>query len=276
MTTPQPASPAAVTECPGGWTRAVLRLGRRRSLALITGGATLLALASTWGLCQLFTAGNPVAALAAVAIVMLMLTPLLAAPLLRGLFDLEQARREFGARVAHDELTGLSTRQQFIVAAQREWERARRYGNDAALLLIDADYFGRLNAEHGRACGDELLRRMAQATAASLRQPDVLARYGGAALIVFLPQTDPLGALDAAERIRTRVQDLRLPWQGLEIGATVSIGVAPLRAELPSFDWMVHEAETALMAAKADGRNCVRTLPFQPNRSGEAYPVNSR
>ena len=104
----------------------------------------------------------------------------------------------------------------------------------------------------------------------------MLARFGGAEWVVFLPQTDPLGALDVAERIRTQVQALRIPWQGVEVGTTVSIGVAPLRAELPTLDWMIHEADTALRAAKADGRNCVRTLPFQPRRSGEAYPVNSR
>ena len=118
--------------------------------------------------------------------------------------------------------------------------------------------------------------RIAAAAAASLRQPDLLARFGGEELIVFLPQTDPLGALDVAERIRTRVQALRLPWQGLEVGTTVSIGVAPLRSEMPTLDWMIHEADAALRAAKADGRNCVRTLPFQPRRSGEAYPVSSR
>ena len=93
---------------------------------------------------------------------------------------------------------------------------------------------------------------------------------------VFLPQTDPLGALDVAERIRAQVQALRMDWQGMDVGTTVSVGVAPLRSELPSLDWMIHEADTALRAAKSDGGNCVRTLPFQPNRSGEAYPVNSK
>ena len=176
----------------------------------------------------------------------------------------------------HDELTGVPNRRHFMTVAQREWERARRYGNDAALLLIDADHFKRINEDHGQPCGDELLRRISHAAAASLRQPDVLARFDGEELAVFLPQTDPLGALDVAERIRARVQALRLPWQGAEVGTTVSIGVAPLRAELPTLDWMIHEAGAALCAAKADGRNCVRTLPFQPKRSGEAYPVNSR
>jgi diguanylate cyclase (GGDEF)-like protein len=181
-----------------------------------------------------------------------------------------------GVLATHDELTGVPNRRHFMIVAQREWERARRYSNDAALLLIDADHFQRVNDDHGQRCGDELLRRIAQAAAASLRQPDVLARYDGEELAVFLPQTDPLGALDVAERIRAQVQALRLPWQGVEVCMTVSIGVAPLRSELPTLDWMIHEAGTALCAAKSDGRNCVRTLPFQARRSGEAYPVNSR
>jgi diguanylate cyclase (GGDEF)-like protein len=197
-------------------------------------------------------------------------------PLLRLVFDLERQRQKLAAAGTHDELTGVPSRNHFMDVAEREWKRARRYDTDAALLLIDADHFGRINDRHGRACGDELLRSMARIAAASLRQPDVLARLAGEKLIVFLPQTDPLGALDVAERIRSRVQALRVPWDGRQVGTTVSIGVAPLRDELPSFEWMIHEGETALLAAKADGRNCVRTLPFQPNRSGEAYPVNSR
>src|SRR5947207_2179630 len=74
---------------------------------------------------------------------------------------------------------------------------------------------------------------------------------------------------------RTR-QQLTVPWQSATVSTTVSIGVAPLRGELPSLDWMIHEADTALYAAKADGRNCVRTLPFEPSRSGGTYSVNSR
>jgi len=60
------------------------------------------------------------------------------------------------------------------------------------------------------------------------------------------------------------------------VSTTVSIGMAPMRAELPSLDWMIHESDTALYAAKADGRNCVRTLPFESSRSGGAFETNSR
>ena len=256
--------------------RGVLRLGLWRATALLTIAVWILAVVAAQAIISLLGRGDRTVAVVSASTLSLLLTPVLGAMLLRLVFQLELARQRIGMLTTHDTLTGLTQRRHFLEAAEREWERARRYGNDAALLLIDADGFRQVNDDHGHLCGDELLRRIAAATAASLRQPDLLARFGGEELIVFLPQTDPLGALDVAERIRTRVEALRLPWQGLEVGTTVSVGVAPLRSEMPTLDWMVHEADAALRAAKADGRNCVRTVPFQPRRSGEAYPVSSR
>lgn len=256
--------------------RGVLRLGLWRSTALLTIAVWILSVVAAQAMISLLGRGDRAVAVVSASTLSLLLTPVLGAVLLRLVFQLELARQRIGMLATHDTLTGLMQRRHFLEAAEREWERARRYGNDAALLLIDADRFRQINDDHGHLCGDELLRRIAAATAASLRQPDQLARFGGEELVVFLPQTDPLGALDVAERIRIRVEALRLPWQGLEVGTTVSIGVASLRSEMPTLDWMVHESELALRAAKADGRNCVRTVPFQPRRSGEAYPVNSR
>ena len=103
---------------------------------------------------------------------------------------------------------------------------------------------------------------MAAVIGGSLRHVDLLARFGGEEFIVFLPHTDSFGALDVAERIRSRVQAAQVAWQNVQIAVTVSIGVAPIRRELPTLDWMIHEADTALYAAKAAGRNCVRTLEF--------------
>lgn len=254
----------------------VLRIGLWRATALLTIAVWILAVVGAQAMISLLGRGDRAVAVVSASLLSLVLTPLLGSMLLRLVFQLEQARRQIGMLATRDALTGLTQRAHFLEAAEREWERARRYGNDAALLLIDADRFRDVNDAYGHLCGDELLRRIAAAAASSLRQPDLLARFGGEELIVFLPQTDPLGALDVAERIRMRVQALRLPWEGQEVGTTVSIGVAPLRSEMPSLDWMIHDADAALRAAKGDGRNCVRTLPYQPRRSGEAYPVNSK
>lgn len=275
----QPPFVAPAEPAPGLFrrlSRAVVHIGPWRAAALSSLAVCALAVALTQFLGSVLGQGDRTVVVLSVVALALVLAPLASTMVLRLTAELELARQQIGALTTHDELTGVANRRHFMAQAQREWVRSRRYGNDAAVLLIDADHFKRVNDAHGQLCGDELLRSMALAAAGSLRQPDILARFDGEELIVFLPQTDPLGALDVAERIRLRIEALQMPWQGQAVGTTVSIGVAPLRAELPTLDWMIHEAETALHAAKADGRNCVRTLPFQPKRSGEAYPVNSR
>ena len=168
-----------------------------------------------------------------------------------------------------DDLTGLSNRRHFLELVEREFARCRRYGDDGALLLIDADHLRRINEHMGQLCGDALLLEVTKRVGTTLRQPDLLARFGGAELAVFLPNTDPLGALDAAERIRQQVASAPYTWQQTHVVATVSIGVATVHQGQLSVDTMVHEAEQALEAAKEAGRNCVRTGPIKPRKNGE-------
>jgi len=254
--------------------RMVLKLGVARGVAAMTGVVTLLAVAISQEVISVLGRGDRGIAAGSATLCSVVLTPLIGYFVLRLVSELDRARQQLTVLATHDDLTGVHNRRHFMAVVQREWDRARRYGTPAALLLIDADHFKRINDSHGHLCGDELLRCIARAVGESLRQADVLARFGGEELIVFLPHTDPLGALDVAERIRERVQALSVPWDHTAVSTTVSVGVAPLRAELPSLDWMIHEADTALYAAKSDGRNCVRTLPFEASRSGGAYQVN--
>jgi len=174
-----------------------------------------------------------------------------------------------------DDLTGLANRRHFLQLVDREFARCRRYGDDGALLLIDADHLRRINEHLGQHCGDALLLEVTKRVGSTLRQPDLLARFGGAELAVFLPSTDPLGALDAAERIRQQVASSPYQWQQTHVVATVSIGVATVHQGQLNVDTMVHEAEAALEAAKEAGRNCVRTGPIQPRRNGEKVTPSS-
>ena len=179
------------------------------------------------------------------------------------------ARARHDLQAVDDDLTGLSNRRHFLELVEREFARCRRYGDDGALLLIDADHLRRINEHLGQLCGDALLLEVTKRVGATLRQPDLLARFGGAELAVFLPHTDPLGALDAAERIRQQVASSPYEWQQTHVVATVSIGVATVHQGQLSVDTMVHEAGAALEAAKEAGRNCVRTGPIKPQRNGE-------
>ena len=203
-------------------------------------------------------------------------TPLVAWPLLRLLADLEDRRAQLDVLATRDELTGVHNRRHFLVRADREWSRCRRYDMAAALLMVDVDLFKRINDVHGHLAGDLMLREIARAIADTLRQPDMLGRFGGEEFVVFLPHADPLGALDAAERIRERVAQLSLDWKGRTVRATVSVGVAALDAAHDSLAALIQDADQALYAAKDAGRNCVRSVPPPTQQRGAAYPVASR
>ena len=171
---------------------------------------------------------------------------------------------------ARDALTGAYTQLHFVAAADREWSRIRRHGEDAALLMVDVDHFKRLNEEHTTPCGDAMLVEITRLASATLRPYDLLARFGGGVLVVYLPHTDLLGALDVAERIRERVAGLGLAWQGKRVKATVSVGVAGIGGSHSGLDAVIADAGGALREAKGAGRNCVRAAPIPPKRNTEA------
>jgi diguanylate cyclase len=180
-------------------------------------------------------------------------------PLMRMLADLEAARVQLDVLATRDELTGVFNRRQFLVLADREWARCRRYEMGAAMVMLDVDHFKRVNDLHGHLAGDLMLREIARAAGETLRHADFLGRFGGEEFIVFLPHTDTLGALDVAERIRERVAAIKLEWRGQQIATTVSLGVATLGVAHETVGALIADADRALYIAKDAGRNCVRT-----------------
>jgi diguanylate cyclase (GGDEF)-like protein len=257
------------------FSRLVLRLGPLRATAALTVVVLLLAVAIAQIVISIAGTGNRVLATVSASVCSLVLTPLIGSLILRLVVELERIRSRLSVLATQDDLMGVNNRRHFMTLTEREWARARRYDTDSAVLLIDADHFKRVNDNYGHLAGDALLREIARVTAQSLRQPDVLARFGGEELIVFLPQTDPLGALDVAERIREQVGALRLVWHGQAVGTTVSVGVASIGSSHACLDALIHDADVALYEAKSAGRNCVRAAPIQPRRSGETHPITS-
>lgn len=190
----------------------------------------------------------------------------LAALLVRTSQDLVRGRHLAGAGGTLDPVTGVSSREPFLLLAEREFARSRRYGIGAALLLVDVDRFRRLVEGHHADVGDLVLREIAASTQATLRGADALARFGPAQLAVFLAHADPLGALDVAERIRERVENLEIAQRDHRLRATVSVGVVLMRPAHLSLQSVVDDAEAALGAARHAGGNCVRAAPVDPRR----------
>lgn len=271
---PPPPAPRAVSPA---WLQALTRLAGRASLgsalAFQAGVAVVVAVVVATLLVWLDGTSWPVALGAGV----LALVPAVAAgyAALHLARALAQSSVQREMLMVDDELTGVSNRRQFLRLAEREWSRCRRYGDDGALLLIDADHLRRINDSMGQRCGDAILMEVTRRVNATLRQSDLLARFGGAELAVFLPHTDPLGALDAAERIRQQVASAPFRWENAHVVATVSVGVAHVHMGQAALDGLIQDAEAALEAAKEAGRNCVRATPIQPRRSGETRSVTS-
>ncbi|HWM10931.1 MAG TPA: diguanylate cyclase [Solirubrobacteraceae bacterium] len=157
-----------------------------------------------------------------------------------------------------DELTGLFNHRRFQEVMTAEVERARRYGHELGLIMLDIDNFKQVNDTHGHLQGDMVLGEVARVLRQSSREIDEPARYGGEEMAVALPQTDLEGAYQFAERVRGRIEALELPRLSGDgtLRVTASFGVASLAsAGTADKDALVAAADGALYEAKRSGKN---------------------
>ncbi|TAH48956.1 MAG: diguanylate cyclase [Betaproteobacteria bacterium] len=154
-----------------------------------------------------------------------------------------------------DPLTGLANRRYFDAALTNELGRVRRKLGRAAVVLLDLDHFKRINDQWGHAGGDEVLKHFTALVGARLRDSDLFARLGGEEFAILLPGVDLVGAFRTAERLRRLVAGSPVRGELGEIGVTVSIGVATLRAGDVDPAEALARADEALYRAKDSGRN---------------------
>lgn len=156
-----------------------------------------------------------------------------------------------------DPLTGLGNRAHFIDSAEAELRRADRFNRDLTVLMLDIDFFKRINDRHGHAAGDEALRVFSRVLGRETRAVDLLGRVGGEEFAVVLPETGIDAGLQIAERVRAAVEQASFVFHHSEpIHFTVSIGASLLQAG-DSLDSLLARADDALYRAKHAGRNRV-------------------
>lgn len=161
------------------------------------------------------------------------------------------------ARLAScDSLTGLANRYAFFEQTEKARLLALRQRQPVALMMLDIDYFKRLNDRYGHAAGDDALCAFARTAAATLREHDILGRLGGEEFALLLPATDREGAMQAAERLRMAVEQTPIAFDGQTVVLTVSIGLVMVRAAEP-ISAALARADHALYLAKSAGRNRV-------------------
>lgn len=157
-----------------------------------------------------------------------------------------------------DGLTGIANRHHFMNVAEGEVARALRYQAPLAGLMLDLDHFKHVNDAHGHAIGDAVLRTVAEICTQSLRNIDLVGRYGGEEFAFLLPEAGIEQARITAERLGKAVANHSFSAGGRNFQVTASIGVAELRGAEDTLAALLDRADRALYAAKQAGRNCVK------------------
>ena len=168
--------------------------------------------------------------------------------------ELQNQLRELADR---DPLTGTYNRRYFDVTIARELSYCRRHGTSLALILIDIDHFKSVNDTYGHQAGDQLLISLADLLKRNSRGSDIICRFGGEEFLIALPDTDCATAAARAEEYARGFSDAGARWQGQQISATLSAGVASFPEQAEDADKLLRCADIALYQAKKSGRNRV-------------------
>jgi diguanylate cyclase (GGDEF)-like protein len=159
---------------------------------------------------------------------------------------------------SRDGLTGVLNHRAFQERFRDELLRAQRMGRNVALLMLDIDFFKRINDTYGHPVGDVVLRETAQILAQNVRAGvDVVARYGGEEFVCMLPDSDGRAALETAERIRQTLEAKEFDLGHARFRATLSIGGAVFPENAKHGKELLEKADKALYKAKDGGRNQV-------------------
>ena len=152
-----------------------------------------------------------------------------------------------------DSLTGLKNRHFFHQCISNEIIRSDRYLEPLSLLMFDLDHFKYVNDSFGHPMGDQVLKKTAEVVSDIIRKSDVIARVGGEEFMILLPQTELVGAMDLAEKIRYALENIEHKTVGV---VTASFGVVQ-RTENESEEDLYAHVDEAMYQAKAMGRNCI-------------------
>lgn len=171
--------------------------------------------------------------------------------------SLSLINNELNKQAVTDSLTGLFNHRFFHDTLDNEIKRSETFQLSFTVAIIDIDNFKQVNDTYGHLAGDEVLRKVAQVIRENVRQSDIPARYGGEEFGVLFYHAGKEKALIITERIRQSVEDLLVKTGGVEIGVTVSIGLAEYPREASNKNTLIQEADARLYAAKRAGKNRV-------------------
>lgn len=173
--------------------------------------------------------------------------------------SLERARlfQEMQGLALTDPLTGLHNRRSFFQLGKVEFSRAQRMNRPLSCMMLDLDHFKQVNDNYGHQGGDQILLEFANRCKNAVREMDFVGRYGGEEIIILLPETDLITALQIAERMCMSIGGTPMKIRQQEINVTASIGVAAKDENTDQLETLIARADQAMYIAKHKGRNLV-------------------
>ncbi|MDH3217787.1 MAG: GGDEF domain-containing protein [Candidatus Krumholzibacteria bacterium] len=176
------------------------------------------------------------------------------------LIDAEDIKyhREIQRKIKYDDLTGLLTKESLYLALQHELMRCKQFNLPLSVLMMDLDYFKRVNDTYGHPAGSHTLKEIGSIISKNLRETDVSARYGGEEFVSYLSERAKDTAGVAADHLRTAIANTPIIFGDATISITISIGIAQFPEDGRTIDELVAKADEALYVAKNQGRNQVR------------------
>ena len=182
------------------------------------------------------------------------------AKLQQALNDVKYLKERYESMSMIDDLTGLFNRRYFYAQAAVVISSLERYGQGMCVLILDLDFFKKINDSYGHMTGDQVLIDVAATLKEEMRESDILVRFGGEEFVVVFTNTDCRNGFIFAERIRNSINALSWDLDGEQVKITVSIGMTCVDTSAGSkpgidIDHLIHCADVALYRSKAQGRN---------------------
>ena len=173
--------------------------------------------------------------------------------------SLERARlfQEVQGLALTDPLTGLQNRRSLFELGRIEFFRAHRMGRSFCCMMLDLDNFKLINDSFGHPVGDQVLQEFAARCKSSVREIDLIGRYGGEEFVILLPETDSQTAMQVAERLRASIEEAPIKVSSQELNVTVSIGISRKDENTLELETLIARADQAMYIAKHKGRNRV-------------------
>lgn len=166
--------------------------------------------------------------------------------------------RELHEKATRDALTGAYTKGSLLERGPEVIKRAETLNEELSVIVLDIDFFKKINDQFGHAAGDYVLKEMGRLVGTKLtRSEDFFARYGGEEFVIILIGTPLKAAVEVSERIRTMIQGTEFHYEGRVIPVTISMGVSNRLPNESSWEVLFKRADDALYQSKQGGRNRV-------------------